>query len=274
MAGPRIVIHVVRVWDILHVVLHVLLNCYRAMVGVRVRAAMKKMSRWFFNGLLALLPISITLYVTWWIASLAENVFGAPLRKWLGVRGDETGYYFYGLGLVFMIVFLILVGLFLEFYLGKLMMSWSERIIGRIPGVKQIYSSIKEIFDFFNPEKKLNQNNYMVIVTLFGDIKLLGYVTRDTMEGFRGGQMGGSDEVVVILPFCYQMGGNTIIVPRSKVRPLDLSFEDGMKIALSGFVLGEDEVSSSSQVVTEEMEEGTGCVLAESGGGKAPVDGV
>lgn len=203
---------------------------------------MKKMSRWFINGLLALLPITITLYVTWWIASMAENVFGAPLRGWLGVRADdETGYYFYGLGLLFMILILICVGLFLEFYLGRLIMSWGERIIGRIPVFKQIYSSIKEIFAFFSPDKKMHQNNYMVIVALMPDIKALGYVTRDTLASFRDGQLGDNDEVVVILPFCYQMGGNTLIVPKRLVRPLDLTFEEGMKIALSGFVLSGDE---------------------------------
>ena len=127
------------------------------------------------------------------------------------------------------------------------MMAWGERLLSKIPGVKQVYSSIKEIMDFFNPEKKLSQNNYMVIVTLFDDIKVLGYVTRDTMETFRGGQLGGKDEVVVILPFCYQMGGNTLIVPRNKVRPVDLSFEDGMKIALSGFVLSGEEKEAAAQ---------------------------
>ncbi len=210
---------------------------------------MKKLSRWFINGLLAVLPISITVYLTWWIASLAENVFGVPLRSWMGVRADQTGYYFFGLGLVFMIVVLILVGLFLEFYLGRLLMSWSERLLSRIPGVKQVYSSIKEIFDFFNPDKKAMQNNYMVIVDLFDPIKVLGYVTRDTMETFRNGQLGGKDEVVVILPFCYQMGGNTIIVPRSRVRPLDMSFEEGLKIAISGFVLGVEENGAPPQNV-------------------------
>ncbi|MCC8190564.1 MAG: DUF502 domain-containing protein [Planctomycetes bacterium] len=202
---------------------------------------MNRLSRWFINGLLAFLPLSVTLYVTWWIASLAEGVFGAPLRRYLGVRdgAEDTGYYFFGLGLAFMIIFLICVGLFLEFYLGRLLMSWSERLLARIPGVKQIYSSIKEIIDFFNPEKKLNANNYMVIVTLSSELKFLGYVTRDTLDGFKG-NLGGEDDVVVILPFCYQMGGNTIIVPRRLVRPVDLSFEEGMKIALSGFVLSSD----------------------------------
>lgn len=210
---------------------------------------MKRASRWFINGLLAFLPISITLYVTWWIANMAEGVFGGPLQKWLGVRADNSGYYFFGLGLAFMIVFLVCIGLLLEFYLGRVLMSWSETLLSKIPGVKQLYASIKEIIDFFNPEKKLNNNNYMVIVTLLEDVKLLGYVTRDTMEGFCNGQLGGKDDVVVILPFCYQMGGNTIIVPRSRVRPVDLSFEDGMKIALSGFVLGAEDGKASTQPV-------------------------
>ncbi len=223
---------------------------------------MSRLSRLFINGLLAFLPITITLYVTWWIASLAESVFGAPLRSWLGMRHDQTGYYFYGLGLLFMFFFLVGVGLFLEFYLGKLLMTWSEKVLSRIPGVKTIYSSIKEIIDFFNPNKKMNKNNYMVVVTFTKDLKVLGYVTRDTLESFRGGQIGDADEVVVILPFCFQMGGNTIIVPKRLVRPLDLSFEDGMKIALSGFVLsGEEDVEEAKlppvlAKVTKRIEKG------------------
>lgn len=206
---------------------------------------MSKLSRWFINGLLAFLPITITLYVTWWLASLAESVFGAPLRGWLGVR-EDAGYYFYGLGLAAMIIFLICVGLFLEFYLGRLLMAWSESLLARIPGVKLLYSSIKEIIDFFNPDKKLNANNYMVIVTLMPDIRLLGYVTRDTLANMKG-NLGDEDDVVVILPFCYQMGGNTIIVPKRMVRRVDLSFEEGMKVALSGFVLGSDKNENSAR---------------------------
>ena len=202
---------------------------------------MKRLSRWFINGLLAFLPISITLYVTWWIASLAEGVFGAPLRSWLGVREGDSGYYFYGLGLVFMFFLLIIIGFFLEFYIGRTMMSWGESLLAKIPGVKQVYSSIKEILDFFNPNKRRNQNNYMVLVNLTPEIRTMGYVTRDTMAGFRGGQFGDDDDIVVIFPFCYQMGGNCIIVKRSMVTPLNLSFEDGMKIALSGFVLTGEE---------------------------------
>ena len=207
---------------------------------------MSRLSRWFINGLLAFLPISITVYVVWWLANFTESLFGAPLRRWLGYRGEEAGYYFYGLGIAVMIVFLVCIGLFLEFYLGKLFLSWSEGMLARIPIIKQVYSSIKEILDFFKPDSKFkNAGNYMVIVTILPDVKLLGYVTRDTLEDLKG-DLGGKDDVVVILPFCYQMGGNTIIVPRHMVRPVDLSLEDGLKIALSGFVLTSESDNGAS----------------------------
>lgn len=225
---------------------------------------MKRLSRWFINGLLAFLPISITLYVTWWIANLAEGVFGAPLRAWLGVRQeDDTGYYFYGLGLVAMFCILIVIGFFLEFYIGRTMMSWGESILSKIPGVKQIYSSIKEILDFFNPGKKRNKNNYMVLVNITKEVRTMGYVTRDTMERFRGGQFGDADDVVVILPFCYQMGGNTIIVKRSMVTPLNLSFEDGIKIALSGFVLSGEEPPPPLPKLIEKADKAAAAEAAE-----------
>ncbi len=122
------------------------------------------------------------------------------------------------------------------------MMHWSESLLARIPGVKQLYSSVKEIIDFFNPHKRANAGNYMVMVTLTEEIRLLGYVTRDNLENLRC-EIGGKDDVVVILPFCYQMGGITIIVPRHMVRALDMTFEEGMKMALSGFVLTSEKTS-------------------------------
>lgn len=196
---------------------------------------MKRFSRWFINGLITLLPITITIYATYWIASACESIFGATLRKLLGMRGDG-GIYFTGMGVIVMVASLIVVGFFMEFYLGKWAMGLSERILAKIPGIRQLYASIKEIIDFFNPEKRLNSGNYMVIVTLSPEITALGYVTRDGLDTLKGG-LGTKDQVVVILPFCYQMGGNTIIVPRERVRPVDMTFEEGMKLALSGFVL-------------------------------------
>jgi uncharacterized membrane protein len=105
--------------------------------------------------------------------------------------------------------------------------------------IKQLYSSVKETIDFFNPEKRLRSNNYMVLVNLTPEIRLFGYVTRDSLDNVPG-NLGDGDDVVVILPFCFQMGGNTLIVPRRLVQRVDLGFEEGMKLALSGFVLTPD----------------------------------
>lgn len=197
---------------------------------------MKTMSRWFMNGLLTFLPISITIYVVWWILSLADSLFGAPIRRYFGM---SSGYYFYGVGIVAMIVILMAMGFCLEFYLGKLFLSWGEQIMDKIPGIKTIYSSLKEVLAFFKPDKNRGAGNYMVIVTLAENMKFLGYVTREGVD-IMNNEIVGRDEVVVILPFCYQMGGNTLIVPKHMVKRLDMSFEEGMKLALTGFVISSD----------------------------------
>lgn len=197
------------------------------------------------NGLLTFLPISITIWIVWWVMSLADKVFGAPVRRYFG-WGEDSGYYFYGVGLVAMIVILVALGFCLEFYLGKLFLSWSERIMDKIPGIKTIYSSLKEVIAFFKPGKIKNAGNYMVVVTIAENLKFLGYVTREGID-ILNNDIVGVDEVVVILPFCYQMGGNTIIVPKSMVKRLDIGFEEGMKLALTGFVISsETEVKSGA----------------------------
>lgn len=217
---------------------------------------MKSLSRWFMNGLLTVIPLSGTVLIVWWLASWAENIFGGPLKQWLGLRADEAGgYYFYGLGLAALVVFMIFLGFCLEFYLGKLFFTWSERLVERIPGIKLIYSSIKEIIAFFTPGKDRSTSNYMVVVTVAPGIRFVGYVTRDSLDDVKG-DIGGRDDVVVVLPFCYQMGGNTIIVPRHMVRRIDMTFEEGMKLALSGFVITAEKNASPPAPAKGAVEKG------------------
>ncbi len=199
------------------------------------------------NGLLAFLPISITIWIVWWVLSFADELFGTPVRRYLGVYG-ESRYYFYGIGVLSMVIFLVGLGFCLEFYLGKLFLSWSERIMERIPGIKTIYTSLKEVIAFFKPDKNRQSGNYMVLVTLSPELKFLGYVTREGRD-IVNRDIIDENEVVVVVPFCCQMGGNTLIVPRHMVTKLDLSFEEGMKLALTGFVIPS---SHSKQALREE----------------------
>ncbi len=209
---------------------------------------MKTISRWFMNGLLTFLPLSITIYIVYWILAWADGVFGKPVRAWLNLGGEEnSGYYFYGVGLLALIIVLIVLGFCLEFYLGRLFLHWSEMIMEKIPGIKTLYTSLKEVIAFFKPDKTKVAGNYMVIVTINENLKFLGYVTREGIDIINS-DVVGKDEVVVILPFCYQMGGNTLIVPKNMVRRLDMTFEEGMKLALTGFVISNDNMGKSKKL--------------------------
>ena len=192
------------------------------------------------NGLLTFLPISITFYIGYWLLALIERSFGLPFRRYFGM-GPDSGYYLYAFGIIGLIILLTIMGFCLEFYLGRLFLSWGEQIMAKIPIVKTVYSSLKEVITFFKPKTEHESNNYMVIVTLTDAIKVLGYVTCEGAALIEH-DVVGEQEVVVILPFCYQMGGNTLIVPTKIVQRLDISVEEGMKLALTGFV-----VSNSSK---------------------------
>jgi uncharacterized membrane protein len=222
------------------------------------------------NGLITFLPLSITVYLFWWVISWMDRVFGAPVRAWLGTtKTGGSDYYLYGVGIATLVLFIIFLGFCLEFWLVKMLVNWSERMVERIPGVKTVYSSLKEIIDFFKPDKNKNAGNYMVIVTFSENLKFLGYVTRDGLDKIKGGALGDKDDVAVVLPFCYQMGGNTIIVPRHMVRRLDMGFEEGMMLALTGLVItsGKDDSDSTKTPALPQSPD----VVAPSTSGQAGV---
>ena len=71
----------------------------------------------------------------------------------------------------------------------------------------------------------------VVAVTLPGNMRLLGFVTRTEFEDVPG--LARPDEVAVYLPMSYQVGGFTVFMPRSAIAPVQMSREDAMKFILT-----------------------------------------
>ena len=65
--------------------------------------------------------------------------------------------------------------------------------------------------------------------------ELLGFVTREQFDDVPLSPQA-DDPVAVYLPMSYQIGGYTLYVPRASVRPVDISFEQGMRLAITGGV--------------------------------------
>ena len=184
---------------------------------------MTKISQLFFKGLLAILPVAITVSLLYWLGAIAESTLGS-LLKWL----LPEAWYWPGMGLIVGFVFIVFIGLLLNAYIFRSLADIFERLIENIPLVKVIYNSVRDIAKFASTSEKDSDLQRPVVVTLADETKLVGFLTRKSIT------LGKStDLVAVYLPMSYQFGGYTVMLPESRVEVLDMSVQEAMRFVLT-----------------------------------------
>ena len=177
----------------------------------------------FWNGIKAILPIGITLALVIWVLGMIESAFGWVIKKIIGPQ-----YYFDGLGLIVGLVLVFVVGLLMNAWIARKVYSWGEALLRRIPLVKTLYNAIADLMRFFDKVAE-TQGSYPVMVNL-PDCRVLGILTRQSVEKLGKSAEG---EVAVYIPMSYQIGGFTLMVPRSMVERLDMTVEKAMSFAIT-----------------------------------------
>lgn len=191
---------------------------------------MRKIWNTVLKGLVAILPIGLTVYVIYWLAVSAERLFSKVIKLLV----PET-YYWPGLGLLIGLVVLYFVGLAVNAYFVNSVLRMSDAFFARIPVVKTIYLAIRDFMRFF-PSSGHGSDLRRVVLVQFGPGKAIGFVTAESDEMLRRSTPAGEDMVAVYLPMSYMVGGYTIFLPRELVETTSLSVEEGMRIALMGGV--------------------------------------
>jgi uncharacterized membrane protein len=189
----------------------------------------KNISKLFFQGLMAVLPIIITAYILYWLASTAESVLGGMIKLVL-----PPEYYLPGLGVAAGVGVVFAAGVLLRLWLFRRLFRWGERLVQRLPLIKSIYGAVKSLMDFLDSSKKKDFNR-VVLVNFHEEIKMIGLVTREDFDGLPD-ELGSDDKVTVMIPWSYQMGGITIMVSRSRLEPLEMDVNAALKFMLTGGV--------------------------------------
>jgi uncharacterized membrane protein len=189
---------------------------------------MRKIWNTVLKGLVAILPLGLTVYVVYWLAVTAERLFSGVIK----VLVPEP-YYWPGLGLLTGIVVLYFVGLAVNAYFVNRALRMSDTLFARIPVVKTIYLAIRDFMRFF-PSSGQGSDLQRVVLVQFGPGKIIGFVTAESGAMLR--RTSNEDSIAVYLPMSYMVGGYTIFLPRELVEPTSLSVEEGMRIALMGGV--------------------------------------
>jgi uncharacterized membrane protein len=186
----------------------------------------KKIFQYFIQGLLATAPVAITGWLIFWFVSSIDNLL--PIFQ---VR-DDSGRFMtrnYGLGFVIIIVTLVVVGYLSSNFITSRVFSLFDHWLERAPGVKFIYTSIKDFFEAFAGNKK-KFNKPVAVALNQEDVFQIGFITDEDASEF-----GLKDYMTVYVPFSYSFAGQTYLVPRYRVRALDhIKAADAMKYVVSG----------------------------------------
>jgi uncharacterized membrane protein len=197
---------------------------------------MNALGKLFLKGLAVVIPVALTLAILWWVATGAERLMGTVLKFSL-----PDGWYVPGMGLVSGLALIALIGLLSHVLIFQKLFNLGEAIFERLPLVKSIYTAIKDFIGYLNPDKE-NAMGKVVMVQLPGQsFQLIGFVTREQFDDLPFTPTA-EDPVAVYMPMSYQIGGYTLFLPRSCLTPLDIPFEQAMKLVLTGSVTKDREL--------------------------------
>lgn len=189
---------------------------------------MRRIWSTFIAGLVAVLPVAVTIYLIYWLGSNAEAVLGSMLRVVLPAHR-----YWPGMGLLAGFVVVLLVGVLVNAYMVRWLLRVGESWLARIPVVKTIYGAAKDFTRFLPASERRDLRR--VVLWNMGRGQLIGFVTSEAPSA-RLPAAHLVDTVPVYFPMSYQIGGYTLYVPKSELIETQLSVEEAMRMVLIGGV--------------------------------------
>lgn len=177
---------------------------------------MSRLLNYFFRGLIILAPAVVTVYVFWLIFSTVD--------RWMGLR-------YPGLGIAVTILLITLFGFLTSSVLARWVLGFMDSMFKRLPLVRLVYTSTRDLLDAFVGEKRRFDRPVVVTTSADGVEKAFGFVTSEAMSRF-----GLDGHVTVYLPFSYTFTGVIRIYPAANVKPLATDSAELMAFVVSGGV--------------------------------------
>ncbi len=189
----------------------------------------------FFQGLVVLAPIVITAWTVVSLFNFIDDILPNLLHVLFPdfVVLDARGYpkKVPGLGFLVVVMLVLMVGYVSStFIVGKLL-QWFDNILERTPGIKIIYSTVKDFLEAFAGNKR--KFNQPVLVSIeAADVWRIGFITQQSMVNF-----GLKDHVAVYVPHSYAFSGVTFLVTADRIKKIDgINSAEALKFIISGGV--------------------------------------
>jgi uncharacterized membrane protein len=179
---------------------------------------MKKLIRYFVRGCLVLAPLAATAYIIYVAFTSIDQVLGLDVP---------------GLGFAITLGLITLVGFLTSSVIGSSVVEMAEGFMARLPLVKLLYSSLKDLIGAFMGQRASFDRPVTVRISEASDIKTLGFVTRGSLA-----QLGLPGHVAVYMPQSYNVAGNLLLVPADRVEAVDVPTSEIVTFVVSGGISG------------------------------------
>ncbi|MCB1515441.1 MAG: DUF502 domain-containing protein [Hyphomicrobiaceae bacterium] len=207
-----------------------------------------RLRNYFLTGLIIVGPVTLTVYIIWWLINVAD----AWIKPYIPKQYLPDTYLPFavpGVGLLFGIFCLTLIGALAANLLGRTLISYGELMLGRMPIVRNVYRALKQIFESVVTATDPNQSVQKVGLIEFPSKGLWSIVF---VTGEAGGEIGrvapgGHQELfTVFMPTgIVPPTGFICFVPKADVIFLNMSIEDAAKIIISGGMVAPPEALAS-----------------------------
>lgn len=182
---------------------------------------MKLIRKWFLSGIAILLPAGLTAFVLVWLFNLLDGILRGLITS---IFGKDIP----GLGLLFLLLIIFIVGMLTSNFVGGKIAGWFEKLVGRIPLIKTVYNPIRKITSGLSSDKNESFKKVVLIEFPKEGIKSIGFITNSDFS------IKGSDKISVFIPTTPNPTNGFLVLADAKdVEILDVTVNEGLNMVVS-----------------------------------------
>ncbi|HBG78631.1 MAG TPA: hypothetical protein DDW84_07310 [Phycisphaerales bacterium] len=178
---------------------------------------MKRLISYFLQGLLVFVPAALTILVIFWAVQKIDNLLKVPIP---------------GSGIAIIIAAITLIGFLASNYLGNKFFTFIDGLFAKVPVVKMLYLSVRDLISAFAGQRK-SFDKPVIVELVAGGPKAVGFITQEDLAFL---SLPGN--VAVYFPQSYNFAGSVLIFPAERVSPLNIESSKAMAFVVSGGVSG------------------------------------
>ena len=191
---------------------------------------MAPLRKWLFTGLLVIVPGAITISVLHWIVGMLDQTLLILPEAWHPDR--VLGFHIPGFGVLLTLLILLVTGAVASNFAGRKLVAWGDHLVSRIPVVRSIYSSVKQVSDTLFSESGNAFRTAVLVQWPREGVWTVAFVT-----GAPSGEVAAylRDEFVsVYVPTTPNpTGGYFVMVRKSDCVELDMSVDAALRYIVS-----------------------------------------